>query len=306
MALMPYTLRFWAAALALALCAGFAWAADVLPIPALTGPVVDQAQALTPTDAAAITQQLAALETRTGAQIAVLLVPSTAPEDIVDYTQRVADQWKLGRAQIGDGVLIVVAVQDRKARIAVAKTLEGAIPDLEARRVIMQAMAPKFQSGNYAGGLQAGIGRLSALIAQEALPAPPSASEGGRGGPEGTSSPWWVPALLVLFVLASILRAVFGRRAGAALTGGAAAVATGIVSGSWALALGAGLLVAVLALVFGAAAILHGLQGRSGRGPVTWGSGGWSGGGSWGGRSGGSWGSGGGGDFGGGGASGNW
>lgn len=303
---MPYTFRFWAAALALALCAGFAWAADVRPIPALTGPVVDQAQALTPADAAAITQQLAALESRTGAQIAVLLVPSTAPEDIVDYTQRVADQWKLGRAQIGDGVLIVVAVQDRKARIAVAKTLEGAIPDLEARRVIMQAMAPKFQSGNYAGGLQAGIGRLSALIAQEALPAPPSASEGGRGGPEGASSPWWVPALLVLFVLASVLRAVFGRRAGAALTGGAAAVATGLVSGSWALALGAGLLAAVLALVFGAAAILHGLQGRSGRGPVTWGSGGWSGAGSWGGRSGGSWGSGGGGDFGGGGASGNW
>lgn len=307
--------RLWAAVLLLGLAAATGWAqpasgsssakgsGELQPVPALSGRVVDLAEVLTPVQITALTTQLAELEQRTGAQVAVLALNSTLPEDITDYTQRVADQWKLGRAQIGDGVLIVLAVKDRRVRIAVAKTLEGAIPDLEAKRVISQAMAPRFQGGNYAAGLRAGVDRLGALIAHEGLPAPAS---GPDSGVDGGGSPWWVPALMAVVVVSSILRALFGRKAGAALTGGAAGVVTGLVTGSWGLALGIGVVAAVAALLFGAATMLRGLAGGR-RGPVIWGSGGWGSGGSWGGGSGGGgWRSGGGGDFGGGGASGNW
>lgn len=306
--------RLWAAALMLGLAAAAGWAqpasgtgnatgsGEVQPVPALSGRVVDLAEVLTPVQVTALTNQLAELEQRTGAQVAVLTLDSTLPEDITDYTQRVADQWKLGRAQIGDGVLIVLAVKDRRVRIAVAKTLEGAIPDLEAKRVISQTMAPRFQGGNYAAGLRAGVDRLGALIAHEGLPSPAS---GPDSGVDGGGSPWWVPALMAAVVVSSILRALFGRKGGAALTGGAAGVVTGLMTGSWGLALGIGLVAAFVALLFGAATVLRGLTGGR-RGPVIWGSGGWGSGGSWGGSGGGGWRSGGGGDFGGGGASGNW
>jgi len=297
-------LRWWMVGVFLSLGLSHGHAQDLLSVPALSDRVVDQAQALSTGEKAALTQQLAALEKRTGAQVAVLLVASTAPEDITDYTQRVGDAWKLGRAQIGDGVLVVVAVKDRKARIAVAKSLEGAIPDLEARRIIVQAMGPKFQSGDYAGGLQAAVQRMEGLIQGEGLPVP--ASEAGTASGQRPGSPWWVPALMVVFILANILRTFIGRRWGAGLTGLAAGLITGLVTGSWALALGACVVAGLLALVLGAASILRGLQSRGRGGPVSWGSGGWSGGGgSWGGGGGG-WSSGGGGDFGGGGASGKW
>jgi uncharacterized protein len=279
-------------------------------VPALTGQVVDQAHVLDAAQAAALVQQLAALERRTGAQVAVLTVDSTLPEDIADFTQRVADEWKLGRATIGDGVLVVLAVKDRRVRVAVAKTLEGAIPDLEARRTITQVMAPKFQSGDYAGGLQAGVARLAALIQHEALPAPASAPSVGPGTPQD-SAPWWLAALMAWVVGSSVLRALFGRKLGALLTGGAAGGLAGWVTGSLVLGVGVAFVAALLALVFGAASLLKGLGGGGLRrgGPVIFGSGlpgGWGGGGGWSGGGGGGWRSGGGGDFGGGGASGNW
>lgn len=301
---MTSLLRGGLTAWLLVLCASLASAQQA--VPALAGRVVDTAQALDGPQAAAVNEQLAALEQRTGAQVAVLLVDTTLPEDIADYTQRVADDWKVGRPKVGDGVLIVVAVKDRRARIAVAKTLEGAIPDLEARRIITQTMAPKFQSGDYAGGLQAGIGRLAALIQHEGLPAPtPGATQ---GAPAHDGAPWWVAALMGVFVLANVLRTFLGRRAGALLTGGAAAAVTVLATGSWMLSVVAGLIGAGLALVFGAASLLRTLGGGNrSHGPVILGSG-WPGGGSWGGGGGGGggWRSGGGGDFGGGGASGNW
>lgn len=301
--LRPPAARWLLAALAWLLAQTGSLAAAQQPVPPLTAQVIDLAHALDATQAAALSQQLTALEQRTGAQVAVLTIDSTMPEDIADFTQRVADEWKLGRADVGDGVLIVVAVKDRRARIAVAKTLEGAIPDLEARRIIGQAMAPKFQGGHYAEGLQAGIERLAALIQHEALPAP--ASTGAPGGATGgDGAPWWMAALMGLVVLSSVLRAMLGRRGAAALTGGAAGVITVLATGSWLLASGAALVAFVFALAFGAASLLHGLAGRGARGPVILG-GGWPGG--WGrGGGGGGWRSGGGGDFGGGGASGNW
>lgn len=270
-------------------------------MPALGGRVVDTADTLTPVQVASLDQQLGELEQDTGAQVAILIVESTAPEDIADYTQRVADQWKLGRRDVGDGVLIVLAVKDRRVRIAVAKALEGAIPDLAAKRVITETMAPRFQGGDYAAGLRAGVARLGTLIRQEGLPAP--ASGAATSGSNDQGQGWWFPALISVLALSSVLRAVFGRKGGAVLTGGAAGLVTGLVSGSWGLALGVGIAAAVAALVFGASSLLRGLSG-SRRGPVIWGSGGggWGGGGG----GGGGWHSGGGGDFGGGGASGNW
>jgi len=111
-------------------------AQDVLPVPPLTAPVIDQTATLDEAQRAALIAKLAAVEQQTGSQIVVLMVPSTLPEDIASYSQRVGDSWKIGRRDIGDGLLIVVAKNDRRVRIEVAKALEGAVPDLAAKRII--------------------------------------------------------------------------------------------------------------------------------------------------------------------------
>lgn len=123
----------------------------------------------------ALESRLSALEQETGAQIVVLMVPTTAPEDIASYANRVANAWKIGRKSIGDGLLLLVAKHDRKVRIEVAKSLEGAIPDLAAKRVIDDAITPHFRQGRFADGLTAGIAQVAALIRQEALPLPQTA-----------------------------------------------------------------------------------------------------------------------------------
>src|SRR6185369_16397605 len=117
------------------------------------GRVIDQTATLSTGQRDALTAKLAALEEQTGSQVVVLLVPTTQPEDDASYAQRVADTWKIGRRNVGDGLLIVVAKNDRRVRIEVAKTLEGAIPDLAAKLVITQTILPAFRSGDFAGGL---------------------------------------------------------------------------------------------------------------------------------------------------------
>ena len=153
------------------LCATQALAA-VQPVPALTGPVMDLSKTLTPAQTQALGEQLQALERDTGAQLVVLMVASTAPEDIFAYSNRVANAWKLGRAGVGDGLLIVVAKNDRRMRIEVAKTLEGAVTDIQAGRIVDEWMAPSFQRGDYAAGLTQAVQALSALVRGEALPPP--------------------------------------------------------------------------------------------------------------------------------------
>jgi uncharacterized protein len=135
-------------------------AQDVQPVPPLSGRVIDNTGTLSGAQQMAINAKLAGFEAEAGPQIVVLMVPTTAPEDIAAYAQRVADQWKIGRRDVGDGLLIVVAKNDRKMRIEVAKALEGAVPDLAARQIIDGAMKPAFQAGDYAGGLKAAIERL--------------------------------------------------------------------------------------------------------------------------------------------------
>src|SRR5579859_8123992 len=152
-----------ASLLALMLCWAFAAAADVA-VPPLSGRVVDQTGTLSAGDISSLTQTLRDLETRKGSQVAVLIVPTTAPETIEQYSIRVAEAWKIGRKKIDDGALLVVAKNDRKLRIEVGYGLEGALTDATASRIIDEIIVPKFRSGDFTGGIAAGIERIIAVI----------------------------------------------------------------------------------------------------------------------------------------------
>ena len=159
--------------LALLVCWAFAAAADVA-VPPLSGRVVDQTGTLSGSDIASLTQTLKALETRKGSQVAVLIVPTTAPETIEQYSIRVAEAWKIGRKKIDDGALLVIAKDDRKLRIEVGYGLEGALNDVTAKRIIDEIITPRFRSGDFAGGISAGVDRIVGVIDGEKLPAPES------------------------------------------------------------------------------------------------------------------------------------
>jgi uncharacterized protein len=295
-----------ARALLLLLCAlgGLAWAQ--LAVPNLTGHVVDTTGTLSASAAAQLEAQLNTFEQQQGTQLVLLLVPTTQPEDIASYANRVANTWKIGRKEIGDGLLLVVATQDRKVRIEVAKTFEGAIPDLAAKRIIDESITPRFKQSDFAGGLSAGAEQLMALVRGEKLPPPQRAAKDSRQ--INTDFEWADLAVflfLVVPVVAGTARRIFGAKAGA--------MATGVAAGGLALLFTASLVVAVLTamvaliltLVMGTSGALGGSGWRGAGGSM--GSGGWGSGGGFGGRGGsGGFGSGGGGDFGGGGASGDW
>ena len=302
--------RFWARCLlvlGLLSVGSVASAQGLVPVPALTARVIDQTATLDAASLAAIEAKLAAFEQSNGSQVVVLMVPTTAPEDIADFTQRVGDAWKIGRADVGDGALFVIAKDDRRLRIATAKALEGAVPDLLARRIIDSAVTPAFRQGDYAGGINAGVDQILARIRGEELPLP-EASAAQRAA--GSSDFEWMDALIFLVfavpMLSGLLRGMFGNKLGTLLTGvGAGALAWVLTAVVW-VAIGAGLLgmLAALFMQFLPAASLGGGSGRGGRG--GWGGGGLGGGGFGGGRGGGGFSSGGGGNFGGGGASGGW
>ena len=161
-----------AAALLAALVFAPAQAQDLVPVPVLTGRVIDQTATLTPAQADALSAKLAAIEKERGAQIVILIVPTARPEDIFSYAQRVATSWKLGRKEVGDGLLLTVAKNDRDVDIRVAATLQGAIPDVAASRIIRENILPAFKAGDFAGGLNVAVDRIGALVAGEQLPAP--------------------------------------------------------------------------------------------------------------------------------------
>jgi len=283
----------------------------VVPVPPLSGRVVDQTSTLTAAQAQAITSKLAAIESKRGTQIVVLIVPTTAPEDIESFTQRVGDAWKIGRRDVGDGLLIVLAKNDRSVRIAPAKSLEGAVPDVAAGRIISQQMLPAFRNADFAGGLNAAIDKIEQRIAGEGLAEPTPGEQRGAGS-RGAAGFDWQDLAIFLFVgvpiVGAVLTGMFGRKFGALLTGGAVGGIGWWLTTSLLVAGGAGLVALFLVGVMGMGA---GRVGRAGRGgPVIWGGGGGGfgggGGGFGGGGGGGGFSSGGGGDFGGGGASGNW
>lgn len=284
----------------------------VQPAPALTGRVVDLAGALTAEETLEIEGRLTAFEQARGTQIVVLLVRSTAPEDIAAYAQRVADSWKIGRRQVGDGLLLVVALDDRRLRIEVAKALEGAVPDLAARQVIDQAIAPRFRAGDVAGGLRDGLTRLMALVEREGLAQPQGRTAGSSGGMSGGAPglQWmdlFVLALVAGSVLARFMASLFGRRLGAVVSAAGVGVLAGWITGSVLMGIVAAGVGFVLALIGSGQGGRWRVGPSGGYGGYGGHGGGWSGGRGGGGfSSGGGFRSGGGGNFGGGGASGNW
>ena len=290
---MPLAL-IWRALVAILIVAisPYVWAQPLQPVPALVAHAIDRTGTLTATELQVLDERLARFEQEKGTQIVVLLVPTTAPEDIAAYANRVANTWKIGRQNVGDGLLLVVAKNDRKLRIEVAKTLEGAVPDLAARQIMDDAITPRFKQNDYAGGLTAGVEQLFARIRGESLPAPAS-------GDKATDGFDWVDLGIFFFIIVpvgtSIARALLGRVAGSLLMGAATGIIAYLVTASILVALGA----ALLAMVWGAPS-----RGNS-RGGGLLGGTGWSSGSSSG-SSGGGFSSGGGGDFGGGGASGDW
>ena len=299
---MRLPLRLLAALLAaLVLCVGGLAHAQDVPVPPLSGRVIDQTGTLTAAQAQALSSKLETIETQRGAQVVVLIVPTTQPEDIASYGQRVADTWKLGRRDVGDGVVIVVAKNDRRINIEIAKTLEGAIPDVIAGRIIAEQIKPAFKANDYAGGLNAAVDKLGARIAGEALPEPARKGSGGGSGASGFDIQDLAIFLFVGVPIAgAVLTAIFGRKLGSLVTGAAIGGLGWWLTASLLVAGGAGLVALFLVGVMG-------LGSRGGRssGPIIWGGGGGGGFGG-GGGGGGGFSSGGGGDFGGGGASGDW
>jgi uncharacterized protein len=146
--------------------------AELVAIPDLSERVTDLTQTLSIADKAQIEEKLSAFEKKKGSQIAVLMVPSTKPEEIDQYSIRVVEKWKIGRKKVDDGILILVAKEDHKIRIEVGYGLEGAVPDITAKRVISEIIAPKFKQGDFAGGLNDAVDKLIGLVNGEALPAP--------------------------------------------------------------------------------------------------------------------------------------
>jgi uncharacterized protein len=272
-------------------------------IPALTGRVVDTAQVLSAGEVGSIETQLARIEQTRGSQIVVLLVNTTAPEDVTSYANRVANAWKIGRRDVGDGVLIVIAKEDRKLRIEVAKSLEGAIPDLAAKQIINSALAPALKAGQYAQGIEAAIEQLDKRIGAEILPAP-SARDAGFN-PQSFGFEWMDFFIFLFFAVpigGAVAKGIFGNKLGSLVTGGAV--------GGIAFFITASLLIAGIAFFAALIFTLLSSFGRSttGRRGYSRGhdGGGWSsgGGGGWSSGDGDGFSSGGGGDFGGGGASG--
>jgi len=267
-----------------------------VPVPALAARVTDQTGTLSTSQRAAIEARLKDLEQRKGAQLAVLIVPTTQPDPIERFGIRVAESWKLGRQGIDDGLILIVAKNDRKLRFEVGYGLEGVVPDAIAKRIIDEIIVPRFRTGDFAGGIEAGMNQVIRLVDGESLPPPARRAPGGAGIGK------WVDALGTVFfialILGGILRAIAGRLLGATIAGGLGGLVFWIIVGSLVGALIIGILVFVLTLIMGL-----GGRGGGGRG----GYGGWSSGssgGSW--SSGGGGFSGGGGSFGGGGASGSW
>lgn len=291
-------------ALALLVGAGATQAQQLQTIPALTARVIDTTGSLGP-GVATLEAKLAAFEQTKGSQIVVLMVPTTAPEDIASYANRVGNAWKIGRKGVGDGLLLIVAKDDRKVRIEVAKTLEGAVPDLAAKYIIDEAITPRFKAGDFAGGLSTGLDQIIARVNGEKLPDVAPRNGAGMAGAGNSGFDWMDLAIFLFFAVpigGAIAKSFFGQKLGSLVMGGVVGYAAFFITAS---AVIAGIAF-VVALLFTLISSLGG-AGRPGRGGFG-GYGGGYGGGGWnsGGGGGGGFSSGGGGDFGGGGASGDW
>ncbi|WP_146094529.1 TPM domain-containing protein, partial [Xanthomonas arboricola] len=262
-----YTWVFWM--LALLLLPASLLAQDLAAIPPLRSPVVDVTGTLDATQTRQLEQQALALQQRKGAQLQILIVPTTQPEAIEQYTQRVFEQWKIGRKGVDDGVLLLVAKDDRRVRIQPGYGLEGAIPDITANRIIQEYLAPRFREGDYAGGISAATATLAGLIEGEALPAPVSGHADGANGSGPGGGGGWIMALFIGFVVAMVARGILG-----ALPRPLRALLTGVAAG------GVALLFTSLLFASAGAAVIGLLAGLASGSPGRFvGGGGWCGGG---------------------------
>jgi uncharacterized protein len=292
-----------AAAVAL-LLAALAWftpahAQALVAVPPVAR-VTDQTGTLRPEQIAALEQKLTALEQRKGSQLAVLLVPTTQPEDIAQFGIRVAEAWKLGRKGVDDGAILIVALQDRRMRIEVGYGLEGVITDLASNRILDEFLRPSFRAGDFYGGIDAAVDKMIGLVDGEPLPEPKHDEWSGNANGIGSL----LPVLLIFGLVGGpILRKMLGRPLGSIATGGLAGFITWLLVGVLAISIFAGVVGFFITLVGGLGGGGPWSSGRRGGGFGGWGGGGLGGGGFGGG--GGGW-SGGGGGFGGGGASGSW
>lgn len=274
------------------LCLTFVWnitaVADVA-IPSLTARVTDLTNTLTAKQQTTLEQSLSAFEAKKGAQIAVLMVPTTAPETIEQYSLRVVDQWKLGRKKIDDGALLIIAKDDRTLRIEVGYGLEGALNDAVSKRIISETIVPFFKRDNYYAGIKAGINSMMNVINGEPLPKP--VRETGSDLADDLGHYFPILSIAVL-ALGGVLRSTLGRFPGAAVVGGITTLLAWALIGVTSLAVAVGIFALIFTLLSGGMGLVY-----SGNGSGRGGSGGFGSRGGFGG---------GGGGFGGGGASGGW
>jgi uncharacterized protein len=278
-------------------------ASALVPVPPLTSHVTDLTGKLTAAQAQELDQQLQGFEARKGSQLAVLIVPTTEPETIEQYGIRVGEQWKLGRKNVDDGAILIIAKNDRNARIEVGYGLEGVLTDETTGRIIREIIRPAFRQGDFYGGISAGIDRMMRVVDGEPLPPPPPPPQPSKLRP-------LAPIFLVLIlVVGGFARSTLGRMPGAIVTGGVLGLLAWLFAGVLAIAVIAGLIAFFFTLLGGGMG--GGMIGGSRYG--GWGGfggglagGGFGGGGFGGGGFGGGGFTGGGGGFGGGGASGRW
>ncbi|KUZ69050.1 hypothetical protein WI36_20915 [Burkholderia ubonensis] len=217
--------------------------ADV-QVPSLVARVTDETGTLTSEQKAAVEQTLKAFETRKGTQISVLIVPTTEPESIEQFSMRVVEQWKLGRKNVDDGVLLIVAKNDHALRIEVGYGLEGVLTDATSNRIIDDVIVPRFRDGDFYGGISAGTDSIMRVVSGEPLPPPQRRQHASDGAGR------LLPVLFLLTVMAGgLLRAVFGRLPGAFVTGGVIGVLAWILSGAIFVAVAAGLMAWVFTLL---------------------------------------------------------
>lgn len=271
-----------------ALAAGFAFFVGAtfaeITIPPVAR-VTDLTGTLTQSQHAELSQRLAAFEAEKGTQVAVLMVPTTAPETVEQYALRVAEQWQLGRKGVDDGALLLIAKDDRRMRIEVGYGLEGVLPDAIAKRIVAETITPHFRDGDYYGGVRAGVEQMLGVIQGEPLPEPPR--RGDREGGDGWDG--FMVLLIIPLLIGQALRRLFGALPAGLLMGGLSGLVVWLVSGT--LLLGGFVGFVVFVLVLGGVAGHMGGFGGGYRGGGGFGGGGFRGGG---------------GRFGGGGASGGW
>ena len=272
--------------IAYTLCFSFVAGAQIA-VPPLVGLVTDQTATFSAEQKATLEQTLLAFEARKGSQLAVLFVPTSAPETIEQYALRVAEQWKLGRKKVDDGAVLVVAKTDRALRLEVGYGLEGALNDAVSKRIISEIITPRFKQGDFYGGITAGVDQIIRVIDGEPLPEPSRKPVGGTAGLQQ-----YIPIIFIIaLVLGGVLRSVLGRFPGALVTGGAVAVVAWLFAGAVSIALVAGVMALLFTLFGGGMGGLGGMGHRGGFGAGGLGGGVFRGGG---------------GGFGGGGASGRW